>query len=126
MRMLLTCAALMLAAPLAAQEAATMTVTGEGRATATPDMATVTLGVTERAESARDAMDATSDSVAAILNRLSGMGIEARDVQTSDLSLGPVWSQRDGNGENSITGYEASNRLTVRVRDLEGLGGVLD
>lgn len=126
MRILMTCLALLVAVPVHAQTAGRLTVTGEGRAFATPDMATISLGVTVRSKTARDAMDATSDGVAAILDRLSAMGVEPRDMQTSDLSLGPVWSQRNSSGENRITGYEASNRLTVRVRDLGALGGVLD
>ncbi|MBS0125176.1 SIMPL domain-containing protein [Thetidibacter halocola] len=126
MRMLSFCIALALATPLYADEAGRITVTGEGQAFAAPDMATITLGVTERADNARDAMDATSAGVAAILGRLTAMGVEPRDVQTSDLSLGPVWTQHNSSGEAVITGYEASNRLTVRVRNLDSLGGVLD
>ena len=125
MRRFLTCLTLILAVPAYAEDAR-LTVTGQGHAVAAPDMATITLGVSERAPEARAAMDATSDSVAAILDRLAASGIAPRDVRTSDLSLGPVWAQRNTSGEPTITGYEASNQLTVRVRDLDSLGGVLD
>lgn len=124
MRVILTCLAFLLAQPALAE--GKLTVSGSGQAFAAPDMATITLGVSERAKTARDAMDAASGAVAAILSRLETLGVETRDVQTSDLSLGPVWGPRNASGEARITGYEASNRLTVRVRALDGLGGLLD
>ena len=103
-----------------------ITVTGTGVVETVPDMAVITLGVTQEAKEARAALSATSEAVGRVLDRLTELGIEARDMQTSDLSLGPVWSHRNDGGENRITGYEASNRLTVRVRALDSLGGVLD
>ncbi|TDE40764.1 DUF541 domain-containing protein [Antarcticimicrobium sediminis] len=112
-----------------AEEAARhITVTGEGRVEAAPDMATITLGVTHEAKEARAAMQATSEAVAKVLDRLTGMGIASRDLQTRDLSLSPLWSDPDPTGEKrrQITGFVASNTVSVRVRDLADLGGVLD
>ncbi len=121
--------ALMLASPLAAQDAPrpTISVAGEGTAFAVPDVATITLGVTAQAEEASDAMAQTSETGERILARLTEMGVAARDVQTSDLSLNPVWSNRPVETEQArtIEGYEASNRVTIRVQDLDSLGDVL-
>ncbi|MDW4496974.1 SIMPL domain-containing protein [Sulfitobacter sp. D35] len=105
-----------------------ITVTGEASVPAAPDMATIRLGVTEQAADAAAAMQAASAAVGDILARLDGAGIEARDRQTSGLSLQPVWSDRSGNVDAppQITGYEARNAVTVRVRDLDALGGLLD
>ncbi|MTH99513.1 SIMPL domain-containing protein [Roseibium sp. RKSG952] len=105
-----------------------ITVSGTGTALAEPDMATITLGVTNENAQASDAMKATSDAVAQILARLNDMGIEARDVQTRDLSLSPVWAGRhnpDGEAPK-ISGFVASNRVFVRVRDLSNLGEIMD
>ncbi len=116
----------------AAQEAAGaparyITVTGEGVVAVAPDMATVTLGVSAEAETAKAAMDETSAGVAALLATLAGAGIEPRDIQTSGLSLNPVWDGRSyESGPPRITGFSAANTLTVRVRALDGIGGVLD
>lgn len=120
---------LMLAGAAMAQETppARMTVTGEGRVTAVPDMATVTLGVSSEAATAQAAMDQTSERVAALLSALQADGIAARDIQTSGLSLGPVWSHpRDGAEPPRITGFSAQNTVTVRVRKVDELGGLLD
>ena len=118
-------AATFLAGAASADEGPRITVTGEGRIEAAPDMATISLGVAAEAASARAAMDQASSAAAALLARLEEAGIAARDVQTSGLTLSPVWDYGNS-GENRITGYAASNTVTVRVRALDSLGGVLD
>ncbi|MEC7667465.1 MAG: SIMPL domain-containing protein, partial [Pseudomonadota bacterium] len=72
------------------------------------------------------ALDQTSAVGADILVKLEEFDIEARDVQTSDLSLNPIYTRNNtGNEAPLIVGFEASNRVTVRVRDLDRLGAVL-
>lgn len=106
---------------------ASLTVTGQGMVDAVPDLATVSLGVTTQDASAAAAMAANSAALAAVMERLSAAGIEARDIQTSNLSLNPNWQHSpDGSTPPTITGYVASNQLTVRVRDIARLGAVLD
>ncbi|MEY8830689.1 SIMPL domain-containing protein [Sedimentitalea sp. XS_ASV28] len=118
-----------LAMPITAQEQPRqIIVTGEGEVAATPDMATITLGVTNEAREAKEAMAATSAAVAEVLERLTSQGIAQKDIQTQHLSLNPVWSGRgnSGNYESKITGFTASNMVMVRVRDLATLGTTLD
>ena len=105
-----------------------ITVTGTGQIAAEPDMATITLGLTNEADEAGDAMAATSQAVATILERLAGMGIAARDVQTQQFSIHPIWSNRgsSSDGRSEITGFQASNMVLVRIRDLDKLGDILD
>lgn len=83
-------AALGLAAPVLAQEQATLTVTGEGQIAATPDMATVSLGVEFIEDEPLAAVERSNEAIATILARLTELGVEARDVQTANLSLGQV------------------------------------
>ena len=118
----------MTAASAAHAEERRITVSAAGTVQATPDMATITLGVTNQDTQASVAMQATSDAVSRIMSRLDEKGIEARDVQTRDLSLSPVWSNRNNvPGQNpEITGFAASNRVFVRVRDLTKLGEIMD
>ncbi len=103
-------------------------VTGSGSAEAAPDMATITLGVTNQDVQASVAMRATSDAVAQILARLKEAGIEKRDMQTRDLTLSPLWAGRHGSENDAprITGFVASNRVVVRIRDLAALGTIMD
>lgn len=111
-----------------AQEDRLISTTGTGAVEAAPDMATITLGVTQEARLATEAMDAASAAARAVLTRVEQAGIAPRDVQTSDVSLQPVWS-RDSVSNNTtprVTGYVARNTLSIRVRDLDTLGAILD
>ncbi|MEM5543036.1 SIMPL domain-containing protein [Sulfitobacter sp. AS92] len=103
-------------------------VTGQGSVAAAPDMATITLGVTEEAASAKAAMDKVTEAVAAILAQLDAQGIAARDRQTSRFYLRPVHDRRpiEDGAPPRITGYEAGNSVTVKVRDLDRLGAMMD
>ena len=101
-----------------AQDAAYVTVTGEATVEATPDSATISLGVTTDGATAAAAMAANSAAVQAVIDRLKLAGIEDRDLQTSNLSLNPNWVGYDSGQTPTISGYIASNMLTVRVRAL--------
>ena len=101
-------------------------VSGEGRVETNPDMAMISVGVTHQADEARAAMAATSDALAQVLDRLTAVGLEPRDIQTRSLTLSPVWSHASSSmGRSKITGYVAGNTLQIRVRDLSELGRIL-
>ena len=102
-----------------------ITVTGEGQATSAPDMATLRLGVRERADTADGALAAASQATAALMAALEAAGLEARDIQTSELSLQPLWRSDAGRDEATLRGFEAGNAVTVRIRDLDALGPLL-
>ncbi len=101
-------------------------VSGEGRAEAVPDMAMLTLGVSDQGREARAVMAAVSDAAARILARLEALGVAGRDVQTRELLLSPVWSDNTADGRARVVGYRASNTVQVRLRDLSALGRILD
>jgi len=117
-----------LALPLSGQVWAQslITVTGEATVEATPDMATVSLGVTTDGATAAEAMAANTKALQAVIDRLKAAGIEDRDLQTSNLTLNPNWVGYDSGSTPKIAGYVASNMLNVRVRALNSLGTVLD
>jgi len=102
-------------------------ITGTGSIAAAPDMATITLGVVTQGISGKDALRANSEQLNKVFTDLAEAGIKKRDVQTSGLSLQPNWDRNaDRNQQPVIVGYTARNGVTVRVRDLEILGDVLD
>jgi uncharacterized protein YggE len=100
-----------------------VTVIGEGTVSVPPDMANVYLGVTTQAASAREASDANARRMTALLTVIKSGGIAENDIQTSSLSLQP---QMGGGNTPRITGFQASNQVTVRVRDLSALSALLD
>ena len=122
------------AAPVAAQEAARqpsarqITVIGSAEAQGVPDLATITAGVETRAETAAGALSANSEAMTAVLAALHGAGVARADVQTSQLSISPVYEPyREGTPEaQKVAGYEATNMVTVRVRDVAKLGATVD
>ncbi|MCR4269081.1 SIMPL domain-containing protein [Nitratireductor sp. ZSWI3] len=123
-------ASLIAAVPAIAEESAPkIVVTGEGEAAVSPDMAVLTLAVLREGETAREALDANNEAMASVIAAMKEDGIEARDLQTGGLSINPRYIYPDEkNGEKSprIVGYEVSNALTVRIRDLDKVGTVLD
>lgn len=93
-----------------------------------PDMATITLGVTQNGATAKEAVDQVSEAVSGILDALAGMNIAPADTQTNGFYLQPVQARDTGPQDQPprITGYRAGNTVRVNVRDLDQLGPVLD
>jgi uncharacterized protein YggE len=123
-----------LAAPATAQpareegrviEGTVLTLNAEGAVTAAPDMAVVNLGVMTEGATADAAMRANAQRMNALTQVLRRAGIAERDIQTSGLSVNPQYAYNN-NQPPRITGYQANNQVTVRVRDLNSLGRVLD
>lgn len=125
MRIVTILLAAALALPLVAHAEGTLTVSGEARVAAVPDMATISLGATGRGATAAEAMNATSVAVDAILARLAGLGIEMRDIQTTQLRVSEQSRWDNERNEDVFIGYFATNTVTVRVRDLDGIGALL-
>jgi uncharacterized protein YggE len=109
-----------------------VSVLGEGKITARPDMALITLGVVSEAKSARDALTANNEAMSKILAALKGEGLEERDLQTSGFFVEPRYSQPppgfDGSQpfEPEIVGYAVRNQLTLRIRKIADVGRLLD
>ena len=106
-------------------------VAGEGRADVAPDMAVLSLTVTREAETARAALDANSAAMGEVLAAMQAEGIEQRDLQTANFAIQPKYLHppKRSSGEREpprIVGYTVRNSLTVRVRDMERVGAILD
>ncbi|WP_226779263.1 SIMPL domain-containing protein [Oceaniglobus trochenteri] len=104
-----------------------ITVSGEGRIAAVPDMARLSLGVEAADATAAGALGLASDQMSGVMEALSAAGIEPRAVQTSTLSVRPQYEQTEERREAPvIVGYVASSDLNVKVADLDGLGALID
>ena len=106
-----------------------ISVSGTGTAELAPDLAIVTMAVRTEQPTARAALTENNTLVAAVIEALRAASIEARDMQTSGLSIQPriVYPQPRNNNEAPKTvGYEVQNTLTVRIRDLSQVGAILD
>jgi uncharacterized protein len=105
-----------------------ISVTGQASISVPPDLAEVDAGVATDAKTAREASDANNTAMAKVLAALKGAGIEDKDVQTSRLSLQPEYASQvsSRSGPTTIVGYRASNRVTVKVRDVSKVATVID
>jgi len=103
-------------------------VTGEATVNAAPDLAQIDGGVTTDAKTAREASDANNTAMGRVLLALQGAGIAEKDYQTSRLSLQPQYANSTSgrNGPNVVTGYRASNRVTVKLRDVGKVANIID
>ena len=104
---------------------AAISVTGEATVSVPPDLAQIDGGVTSEAKTAREASEANNAAMGKVLQALKGAGIEEKDVQTARLSLQPQ-SAPNRTGPSAISGYRASNRVTIRVRDVTKVANVID
>ncbi len=123
---LATSLSLPMAGAVLAQSTPTISVSGEGRLATSPDMATISLGVTTVGDTAAAAMAMNSEELAKVMANLTTAGIEAKDIQTTGLMLNPNWTYDSSGTTGTINGYTAMNMVNVRVRALNGLGDVLD
>ena len=100
-------------------------VTASGEVTRVPDLAVITAGVVTRSSTAGSAMQQAAQRMSRVRAALRAAGVEDRDVQTSNVSLSPDYVYEQ-NQAPRITGYSASNQLTVRFRDIARAGPILD
>ena len=105
-----------------------ISVTGEASISVPPDLALVDAGVATDAKTAHEASDANNTAMAKVLTALKAANIDAKDIQTSRLSLQPQYATPvpGRSGPSTIVGYRASNRVTVRIRDVTKVAGVID
>ena len=103
-------------------------VSGQAEVSIAPDMALLQLTVMRQADTARLALDANSNAMAEVVNAMRAGGVAERDLQTSDFSVQPryVYPKPRNEKPPELVGYTVRNSLTVRVRDLDALGELLD
>ena len=129
----LALAALSWAAPSQAQQATiTQTIAGTrldinatGEATRVPDVAVITAGVVTRSAEATAALQDAANRMERMVAALKRAGVEDRDIQTSNVNLNPEYRYPE-NQPPQLTGYTASNQLTIRFRDIRNSGRILD
>ena len=101
-----------------------ISVSGEGRASAAPDMAVLGLGVSAKAATVKAANSRVQEAMGDLLDSLEDNGVEEKDIQTSQFSIYPEYDYR--NGEQILTGYRVSHMVQVKVRDIDKAGEVID
>jgi len=100
-------------------------VSASGEVTRVPDLAIISAGVVTKAATAGSALQQAATRMQRVRSALKAAGVEDRDIQTSNISLNPEYRYAD-NQPPQLTGYTASNQVTVRFRDIATTGKILD
>lgn len=107
----------------------TMTISATGIVAGQPDVATVNVGVLTQAETADEALSKNNQDMSKLFATLVRVGIEKKDVQTSQFNVNPNYAKSVSSSYSSrgkIVGYSVTNQVRIMVRDLDRLGSVLD
>jgi uncharacterized protein YggE len=104
----------------------TVSVTGEGTATVTPDRAQINAGVSTEAKTPGEASEANAKLMTAVMAAARAAGVAERDVRTARFSIYPVQATRKRDEAPQIVGYRVTNHVQVRLVDIAKVGEVLD
>lgn len=106
-------------------EGTLLSVSADGKSEARPDMAIINLGVTTEGQTAAAALAENARRMTALTAALRRAGVAERDIQTSNVSVYPQQVYGEGQAPR-ITGYQANNSVTVKVRRIDNTGRVID
>lgn len=128
MRAVLSLVMALMSVTAAADSTAVMVMTGQGEVNRTPDVVRIYVGVEQQAETASDALAANSDAAARVLGTLAEAGLSEEDLQTTQFAINPVYDNRNTrpSGVPDVVGYRVTNQVVARLRDVQGLGALLD
>jgi len=106
------------------QQIYTITISGEGKVTAIPDIAQISLGIQTEKWKVVDAQKENAEKMNKIIKDLKDMNIDDKDIKTTNYSIYPRYDWNEG--VQILRGYQVSQDVMVKVRDLEKVGDILD
>ena len=115
-----------LAADPAASPEHTISVSGTGRIVISPNLADLRLGVSITAGTVKEARTANATRMTAVIAGLRKLGIAEKDIQTTIVSLQPVYDYSSNSSTPRLTGYSLSNAIAVTIRNLDLVGDAID
>jgi uncharacterized protein YggE len=101
-------------------------VTGEGEVTATPDIATLRLGIEAQDSTVVAARDSAATAMNNVIDSLTSNGVAQKDIQTEYFSIQQITRWNSDTQTQDVTGYRVSNMVNVKVRDIENVGMLID
>jgi len=125
---LVACSSLQASPALAHDETEkrTISLVGTGAIKTTPDQADISTGVTSEATSARDALDKNTAAMTKVVEALKEDGIDPKDIQTTNFSVGPIYEQKAEGRAPVVVGYRVNNQVRITLHDTNKLGAILD
>jgi len=104
----------------------TISLSASGAVKTTPDKVDISTGVTTEAKTAREALDQNTAAMTKVVEALKADGIDAKDIQTVNFSVGPVYEQKAEVKPPVVVGYRVTNQVRITLHDIKKLGAILD
>jgi uncharacterized protein YggE len=101
-------------------------VNGQGKVMATPDIATLRLGIEAQTTTVAQAQSQAADAMDKVMDSLTGNGISEKDIQTQRFSIQRVTRWDSQKQEEIILGYRVTNIVTSKIRELDEVGTIID
>lgn len=101
----------------------TITIEGQGKVAAKPDIAQVGLGVVTDAKTVKEAQSQNTDKMNKVIEAVKAMGVEDKDLQTQNYNLNPRYEWT--NDRQNLIGYTVSQNVTIKVRNMDKTGDII-
>ncbi len=101
-------------------------VTGQGKVTAVPDIATLRLGIETEEASVAEAQAQADEAMNEVMTALTRNGVAKKDIQTQQFSIRKVTRWDRTKEEEVVVGYRVTNMVTAKIRDIEKTGTIID
>ncbi|MCG2694325.1 SIMPL domain-containing protein [Candidatus Parcubacteria bacterium] len=103
----------------------TINISGEGKVSSVPDIAAIDLGVTSEATTVKQAQDDNTKKMNDIVKAIKDLGVDEKDIQTTNYNIYPKYNYDQTRGTSSIVGYTVSQSATIKIRELDKVGSIL-
>ena len=101
-------------------------VTGQGKVTAVPDIATLRLGIEAEEASVAEAQAQAAEAMDSVMTALTENGVAEKDIQTQYFSIRRITKWDRVKEEEVVTGYRVTNMVTAKIRDIDKIGTIID
>jgi uncharacterized protein YggE len=111
---------------IVSQQSLGLWINGTGKATGTPDVVVLTLGVQSQDKTVAQAQRAAVDAMNGIMQVLKGAGVADKDIQTTQFNISQQTRWDEKQNTSVVIGYQVSNIVTVKIRDMGKAGTIID
>ncbi|MFA5169154.1 MAG: SIMPL domain-containing protein [Candidatus Paceibacterota bacterium] len=108
-----------------ANDSDVISVTGTGEVYVTPDIGLVSISVVAKNNNVSVATSESSEKMNSIIEYLKNNSVEEKDIKTTSFNIYPVYSWEDKTGKRNLDGYEVSQTIQVKIRDLTKVGDII-
>ncbi len=101
-------------------------VSGQGKVTVTPDIATLTLGVSAHSATVADAQSQAATAMDKVMSALTNNGVAKKDIRTQYFNIQQLTRYDNNKQQSVITGYQVSNMVTAKIKAIDKIGLTID